>query len=79
MGQKYEHRWLMNCNKTMKTYIFSLQTMQQISKRTTTRNFYQKSHMYQHLMSSKDRLDKRSKDCFSVLDTSNTKHQLRIK
>ena len=30
-------------------------------------------------MSSKDGLDKCSKDCFSVLDTANTKHQLRIK
>ena len=38
-----------------------------------------KSHIYQHLMSSKDCLDKCSKDCFSVLDTANTKHQLRIK
>ena len=38
-----------------------------------------KSDIYQHLMSSKDCLDKCSKDCFSVLDTANTKHQLRIK
>ena len=38
-----------------------------------------KSHIYQHLMSSKDCLDKCSKYCFSVLDTANTKHQLRIK
>ena len=38
-----------------------------------------KSHVYQDLMSSKDCLDKCSKDCFSVLDTANTKHQLRIK
>ena len=30
-------------------------------------------------MSSKDCLDKCSKDCFSVLDTANTKYQLRIK
>ena len=37
-----------------------------------------KSHIYQHLMSSKDCLDKCSKDCFSVLDTANTKHQLRL-
>ena len=38
-----------------------------------------KSHIYEHLMSSKDRWDKCSKDCFSVLDTGNTKHQLRTK
>ena len=38
-----------------------------------------KSHIYQHLMSYTDRLDKCSKDCFSVFDTTNTKHQLRIK
>ena len=38
-----------------------------------------KSHIYQYLMSSKHCLDKCSKDCFSVLDTANTKHQLRIK
>ena len=30
-------------------------------------------------MSSTDCLDKCSKDCFSVLDTANTKHQLRLK
>ena len=35
-------------------------------------------HIYQRLMSSKDSLDKCSKDCFSVLDTANIKHQLRI-
>ena len=29
-------------------------------------------------MSSKDCLDKSSKDCFSVLDIANTKYQLRI-
>ena len=38
-----------------------------------------KSHIYQHLMSSEDCLDKCSKDCFFVLHTANTKHQLRIK
>ena len=38
-----------------------------------------KSHIYQHLMSSKDCSDKCSKDFFSVLGTANTKHQLRIK
>ena len=38
-----------------------------------------KSHIYQHLMSSKDCLDKCSKDCFSVLDTTNTQHQLGTK
>ena len=38
-----------------------------------------KSHIYQHLMPSKDCLDKCFKDFFSVLDTTNTKHQLRIK
>ena len=30
-------------------------------------------------MSSTDCLDKCSKDCFSVLDTPNTEHQLRMK
>ena len=38
-----------------------------------------KSHIYQQLMSPADCLDKCSKDCFSVLDTTNNKHQLRIK
>ena len=38
-----------------------------------------KPHIYQQLMSSKDCLDKCSEDFFSVLDTANTKHQLRIK
>ena len=38
-----------------------------------------KSHIYQHLMSFQYCLDKCSKDCFSVLDTANAKHQLRIK
>ena len=38
-----------------------------------------KSHIYQHLMSFQYCLDKYSKDCFSVLDTANAKHQLRIK
>ena len=37
------------------------------------------SHIYQNLTSFKDCVDKCSKDCFSVLDTTNTKHQLRIK
>ena len=40
---------------------------------------YKKSHIHQHLMSSKRCLDKCSTDCFSVLDTANTKNQLRIK
>ena len=38
-----------------------------------------KSHIYQHLMSSVDCLDACSRDCFSILDTARTKHQLRIK
>ena len=38
-----------------------------------------KSLIYQYLTSSKGCLDKCSKDWFSVLDTANTKHQLRIK
>ena len=38
-----------------------------------------KSHIYQHLMSSADCLDACSRDCFSILDTARTKHQLRIK
>ena len=38
-----------------------------------------KSHIYQYLVSPKDCLDKCSKDYFSVLDTQNTKLQLRIK
>ena len=37
-----------------------------------------KSHIYQNLMSSKDYLDKCSNNFFSVLDTVNTEHQLRI-
>ena len=56
----------------------------QTSRHLTTRIYEhfgkdKKSHIYQHLMSSKDCLDKCSKDCFSVLDTANTKHQLIIK
>ena len=56
----------------------------QICRHLTTRINEQfskgkKSHIYQDLMSSTDCLDKFSKDCFSVLDTANTKHQLRIK
>ena len=38
-----------------------------------------KSHTYQDLMPSKDCLDKYSKDCFSVVDTLNSKHQWQIK
>ena len=38
-----------------------------------------KSHIYQHLMSSVDCLDACSRDCFSILDTARTKHQLRTK
>ena len=37
------------------------------------------SHIYQHLMSSADCLEACSRDCFSILDTARTKHQLRIK
>ena len=33
-----------------------------------------KSHIYQHLISSEECLDKCSKDCFFVLDAPNTKH-----
>ena len=38
-----------------------------------------KSFIYQQLMAFNDFLDQFSKDCFSVLDAANTKHQLRIK
>ena len=38
-----------------------------------------KTHIYQQLMSSQGCLDKCSKHWSSVLDTANTKHQLRIK
>ena len=38
-----------------------------------------KSPIFQHLMTSKDCLDICSKDYFSVLDTANTKHQLKTK
>ena len=37
------------------------------------------SHIYEHLMSSKDCLDKCFKDFFSVLDATNTMHLLKIK
>ena len=37
------------------------------------------SHIYQHLMSSSDCLNACSRDCFTILDTARTKHQLRIK
>ena len=38
-----------------------------------------KSHIYQHLMSSGGCLNACSRDCFSILDTARTKHQLHIK
>ena len=38
-----------------------------------------KSDIYQQLMSSADCLNVCSRDCFSILDTARTKHQLRIK
>ena len=38
-----------------------------------------KSHIYQHLTSSVDCLNACSRDCFSILDTARTKHQLCIK
>ena len=38
-----------------------------------------KSRIYQRLMSSADCLNACSRDCFSILDTARTKHQLRIK
>ena len=38
-----------------------------------------KSHKYQHLMSSVDFLNACSGDCFSILDTVRSKHQLCIK
>ena len=37
------------------------------------------SHIYQHLMSSTDFFNACSRDCFSILDSARTKHQLRIK
>ena len=37
-----------------------------------------KFHICSHLMSSKKCLDKCSKDCFTISDTANTKHQLGI-
>ena len=39
----------------------------------------EKSHIYKHLMSSTDYLNAFSGDCFSILDTTRTRHQLRIK
>ena len=38
-----------------------------------------KSHIYKHLMSSVDCFNACSHDCFSILDTARTKHQLCIK
>ena len=38
-----------------------------------------KLHLYQHLMLSGDCLNAYSRDCFSILYTARTKHQLRIK
>ena len=38
-----------------------------------------KSHIYQHLMPSTHCLNACSRDCFPILDTARTKHQLRIK
>ena len=38
-----------------------------------------KSHIYQQLMSSSDCLNACSRDCFSILYTARTKHQLSIK
>ena len=37
------------------------------------------SHIYQQLISSSDYLNACSRDCFTILDTARTKHQLRIK
>ena len=37
------------------------------------------SRIYQHLISSSDCLNDCSRDCFTILDTARTKHQLRIK
>ena len=37
------------------------------------------SHIYQHLMSSAHCLNARSRNCFSILDTAGTKHQLSTK
>ena len=37
------------------------------------------SHIYQQLMSSTDCLNTCSRDCFTILDTARTKHQLCIK
>ena len=38
-----------------------------------------KLHLYQHLILSADYLNACSRDCFSLLDTARTKHQLRLK
>ena len=38
-----------------------------------------KSHIYQHLMSSADCVNACSCACFSILDTARTKYQLNIK
>ena len=38
-----------------------------------------KSYIYQHLISSADCVNACLRDCFSILDTGITKHQLRIK
>ena len=38
-----------------------------------------KLHLYQHLMLSADYLNACSRDCFSILDTARTMHQLRLK
>ena len=38
-----------------------------------------KSHIYQHIMSSADCLNAYSRQCFPILDTARTKHQLTIK
>ena len=56
------------------------QTHQHLTTRTDEHfGKVKKSYVYQHLMSSADCLNACSSDCFSILYTTRTKHQLRIK
>ena len=56
------------------------QTHQHLTTRTDEHfGKVKKSHVYQHLMSSAGCLNACSSDCFSILYTARTKHQLRIK
>ena len=75
--------WCIDIASVYLKWVSAMGCVSQISRHLATRidEHFGKdktSHIYQNLTSFKDCVDKCSKDCFSVLDTTNTKHQLRI-